>query len=1049
MSPIKINDKQGEGMGKTEFHEKIILPPTALCRAGLALLSSLCPLLASAETYVWNGGVEWADFGTAGNWSVNGKLSDGGSPANVPGAEDFISCDPVAQGTEYILGRFDLGGGAWTIKGWVGSTVAWKHQSVSLSNGTLVVKEPSDVASGSSARTGRRFTVESGGTLVYPAGNATTRSTLAASGLAETWTVNDGGAVEIFGAVGVQGPAGSFGAKSEVLSGGRLVFDPQKFIVGSSNNGGYAIDNYGTMELPHGVNWSGEAWSGADGACSEDRLTFRQLAGTAVLGGDFVKTARSCYSPGRMTFVLGGGTIKVSGNVRFYTADSAYDTAKGFGEQVYAEMPDSATAIVDVREGVAIDMRPFTYGDGTALTKSGLGAMILGVLPSALSVYAGSVTLAKTLSGDERVTLSEGAKVVFGAKGNDVGGLVNIGVATYTVGDGFAAGDVIATGGDAATLDAIAANFEMPEYLSDCKVRVCDGALALCLSIPVEIRARDLTLYEGDAVTNAGYIVVDARTGEVVDTGDIYGVPEYSYGYAPGSGAGSYPIAVSGLMSENLDISYREGTMTVVPSGERLVFHWKGGREFADFGDVGNWAMDAAHSVAATRLPGRNDMVANMGESYGDSVYGTSYHLAKWDFRGGERRFYGYAEVDGFTAWKNWWIDLTNGTLVVGNPTATAGPSPGVAYSRFGHLYNVWSGATLTYPANAYENKPLAHSGLLERWKIHAGGTVRAFGGVMFASASNNKGGVLVETGGTLLFSPEALSVSAFNSSGIEIVNRGDMICPRGLVWTGTGYTTTTSVASGRDELLVVQEAGRMLLGGDVMRTNNFWAAEVKLPSRLELILKGGTLEVTNSVRVVTSENSYMTHIAKWGEEAGEPYRIQAFASIAEDADVVIDVKPDSFIDMTEFMYGANARLTTRGLGRILFGETLPSELVFDGGEIAYSMPAAATVPSAVTLGSTASGRFALRVWKNSEGVIRNDRVNLSGGGLGSAVIRPTAFGFKFTYGDCIRLGSYPAGMGLPSAAHAKSGWTFCRMSGDEDSLYMRYDGGGMKVLVR
>lgn len=240
-----------------------------------------------------------------------------------------------------------------------------------------------------------------------------------------------------------------------------------------------------------------------------------------------------------------------------------------------------------------------------------------------------------------------------------------------------------------------------------------------------------------------------------------------------------------------------------------------------------------------------------------------------------------------------------------------------------------------------------------------------------------------------------------------------------------------------------------MLLGGDVMRTNNFWAAEVKLPSRLELILKGGTLEVTNSVRVVTSENSYMTHIAKWGEEAGEPYRIQAFASIAEDADVVIDVKPDSYIDMTEFMYGANARLTTRGPGRILFGETLPSELVFDGGEIAYSMPAAATVPSAVTLGSTASGRFALRVWKNSEGVIRNDRVNLSGGGLGSAVIRPTAFGFKFTYGDCIRLGSYPAGMGLPSAAHAKSGWTFCRMSGDEDSLYMRYDGGGMKVLVR
>lgn len=1036
-------------MGKRKFHGEMILPPETVCRAGLALLSSLCPVIVLAETCFWNGGVEWADFGTAGNWSVNGRLSNGGSPANVPGAEDFISCDPVTQGTEYILGRFDLGGGEWTIKGWAGSALAWKQQSVSLSNGTLTVKDPRDVASGTSARTGRLFTIETGGRLVYPAGNAMNSTVLAASGLAETWTVNDGGAVEIFGAIGVQGPAATKGAKSEVRPGGRLLLDPQALIVGSSNNGGYSIDNYGTMELPHGVNWSGNAWSGSNGGCGEDRLSFRQLAGRMALGGDFVKTAKSHHRPGRMTFVLGGGTLEVTGDVRFRTADSAYDSAKGFGEQVYAEMPDSATATVDVREGAVIDMRPFTYGEGTALTKSGLGAMVLEALPSALSVVAGSVTLAKALAGDECVTLSEGVKVVFGAKGNDVGGLANLGVATYTVGEGFAAGDVIATGGDAAALDAIAANFEIPEYLSDCKVRVRDGVLVLRLSIPVEIRARDLTLYEGDAVTNAGYIVVDARTGKVVDTDDIHGVPEYSCGYAPGSGLGAYPVEVSGLWSEDLEISYRAGTITVVSADERLTFHWKGGRGFADFGDVGNWAMDAAHSVAATRLPGRNDMVANMGESYGESVYGTSYRLAKWDFLGGERRFYGYAEVEGFTAWKNWWIDLTNGTLVVGNPTASAGPSQGVTYSRFGHLYNVWSGATLTYPANAYVNKPFAPSGLMERWEIHAGGTVRALGGVMFASASKNKGGVLVETGGTLLFSPEALSVSSFNNSGIEIVNRGDMMCPRGLVWTGTGYTTTTTAASGRDELLVVQEAGRMLLGGDVMRTNNFWAAEVKLPSRLELILRGGTLEVTNSVRVVTSENSYMTHVAKWGEEAGGPYRTQAFASIAEDADVAIDVKPGSFIDMTEFTYGANARLTTRGSGRILFGETLPPVLVFDGGEISYSAPTATTVPSTVAFGGAATGRFALRVWKDADGTVRNDNVDLSGGVLGSAAIRPTAFGFKFTYGDCIRLGSYPAGMELPPAAHAKRGWTFCRMFGDEDSLYMRYDGGGMKVLVR
>ena len=1009
--------------------------------AGVVALLATHPAAALAVTNVWNAGTSWADFGTLSNWSVGKKLADGGTAATaLPGEDDFISCDPTLEGSSYVLGRFDLGGSAWTIKGWSLSSTAWKTQLVSLTNGTLTVKEPNDKAAGAATTAGRWFTVENGAKLVYPAGNTTSDTGLASSGLSETWTVQGGGEVEIYSAISVAGKEKTF-ATSTILAGGKLVFRPSSFGVSSWNDVGYSIDNYGALDLANGLDWTGKAATGSKGGVDEDRLRVRQLGGKTILGGDFVKTAKSNYCPGRMTFVLGGGTLEVTGDAKFYTADSAKDETKGFGEQVYAEMPDAATAMVDVAGGATIDMTPFTYGANAALTKVGAGAMTLAALPASLTVNAGSVTFSQALAGEGSVTFAEGAKAVLAAKENDLTGVANATVADWTLGEGFAVGDVVATGADAATLEAVAAKLALPSALSDAgvKARVRDGAIVLYLATTVEIKVRDLTLYAGDEAANAGYVVVNKKTGEVIENAALAGTPTFVCDYAAGSETGTYDITVSGLSSEDLTIeTITAGKVTVVPADERKTFYWKGGTAFADFGDVANWATDA-DGTAATRLPGRNDFIANVGsESEATAVYGTKYRLAKWDLLGGAQRFYGYVPVDTTKKWQNWWIDLTNGTLTVGNPTANANKITGGSQGAFGHLYNVWNGATLVYPADSYDNGALAGSGLMERWEIHAGGTVWALGGLMFVSTTKYKGGALVEDGGTLYLSPEALSVGSNNPSGIEIVNRGEMICPEGLVWTGTGYNSSTTAESGRDELLVVQESGRMLLGGDVMRTNNI-AKTTTLASRLELILKGGVLEVTNSVRVATSANS--------AEGRGDEYLKQAFASFDDGADVVIDLKPGAFLDLTEFTYGTDVKVTTKGTGRVLFGEAMPSSLVFVGGALEYATPAADAAACPVSFGDGASGTFALRAWKNADGAICCDALDLSAGVPEGVVIKPSPCGFRFKRGETIRLGDYSADLALPSAERAAKGWVFCRTEGDATGLYLCRDRGFVMTI--
>lgn len=81
---------------------------------------------------------------------------------------------------------------------------------------------------------------------------------------------------------------------------------------------------------------------------------------------------------------------------------------------------------------------------------------------------------------------------------------------------------------------------------------------------PLTVTARDATAIYGDAPMNAGVTYsgfVNDETASVLE-----GTLAYSYGgYAEGSSVGSYAITPSGLTSGNYAISFRQGTLTILP----------------------------------------------------------------------------------------------------------------------------------------------------------------------------------------------------------------------------------------------------------------------------------------------------------------------------------------------------------------------------------------------------------------------------------------------------------------------------------------------------
>lgn len=264
--------------------------------------------------------------------------------------------------------------------------------------------------------------------------------------------------------------------------------------------------------------------------------------------------------------------------------------------------------------------------------------------------------------------------------------------------------------------------------------------------------------------------------------------------------------------------------------------------------------------------------------------------------------------------------------------------------------------------------------------------------------------------------------------------NCGTLIAPHGVNWGGAGYNCNLCVA--KDRLRFRQSGGVMRLGGDFRKTGkNFY-----IPGEMTFELAGGVLEVTNSVSFYTAESAYNVE---------SNFYEQVFAEMPEGASATIDVKVGSSIDMTPFTYGANAALVKDGPGSVTFGSVLPSALTVNGGTVAFAAPTAGTAPSTIAIGSGFTGKFRLRVWKDGEGNVVNDTIDFGEGLTGGFLIKPQLYGFRLKAGETIRLGYWPAASELPAATFADRNWTFCRVDGDPDSVYLRYSPVGGLVILR
>ena len=446
---------------------------------------ALLALSAAGDVFYWQGGNSFAEYDETSNWkmlSSNGELV---AADRIPGVADRIWTGGSSYSGIYRIGRFDMDGGSHTVDGYsAGASITnWKDYWIDVTNGMLTINHCGYAycVTNGAGYVGHRYTIWNGGTLVLPDLVSSSISP-AASGLNETWTVKSGGRLELYARLQPQG-GGTDYKVSAIEPGGTMIFKSPVFGTGVYNGGGVSIENSGTFIAENGFLWNVLGYYTGGNSTGEDKLRLRQLAGTMLLGGDFAKTKANDTRPGRMMFELSGGTLIVTNSVRFYTAEVAktLNNKQFYPQQVYAEMPDGASATVDVKVDSSIDMSLFTYGENTSLVKTGVGRMTIGeTYPATLTVNAGSLFLGSAGIADlAGVTMAEGTTLGFAVPGialDDIPGASSI---RFTIPEDFPANGKVFSSTNALLLQTVLANFDMPPELSDYTLVVQDASLIL------------------------------------------------------------------------------------------------------------------------------------------------------------------------------------------------------------------------------------------------------------------------------------------------------------------------------------------------------------------------------------------------------------------------------------------------------------------------------------------------------------------------------------------------------------------------------------------
>ena len=429
-------------------HMHIILA-SAVALAALAL--------SAGNVFYWHGGdTTWRQWSDSSFWSL--EQSNKVNPDKlIPGKEDSLWRCGTWNG---VYGKFDLGGEVREIAGFAsgdaptrGGSANWVNYTLYLTNGTLIVDNPTRIANN-----GKSFDVYSDAVVTLGGNEAGISYPSGFSGMTEKWKIRNGGRMNV-----LTSDIRLVCVTVEVDAGGTFYFDPDYFCIHNDCSGASTFSNSGIFMAPRGIRWNG-----ADPWGSKKKLTVTQSAGTMYLGGDFTKTTKD-DNAAPLVFRLAGGTLVASNAVAFV------DNARN---EVSASMTGSAT--VETAEDAVLDMSLFTYSDGVTLTKTGAGLLIIRSRPSTLSVAAGTVRFDEATDGTG-VTLAPGTAVVFGAQDNVLAAPDDwTGMSFGVVGEAFPAGAVVMTSEDADFMayvaDAVNASGTVA---ADFKAQVKDGAVRI------------------------------------------------------------------------------------------------------------------------------------------------------------------------------------------------------------------------------------------------------------------------------------------------------------------------------------------------------------------------------------------------------------------------------------------------------------------------------------------------------------------------------------------------------------------------------------------
>ena len=394
----------------------------------IALVALVASGFCLGDVFYWRGSNSaWSDWTNIsdGGWSLN--KSSHSAPAHVPGTDAADRLWPFGVQSRNYIGKFNLGGGSYTFAGYSSENdvpANWERYQLQITNGTLTVSDFTKPFRNNStseyAPIAWRYDVWNGAIFNLHTTLGGFNKSFGASGLYENWYVMSGGRMNL------PGPFVPCALTVTVNSGGIFNVADGTFRINNASNSGYPnkIDNSGTLLLPNGLDWvTGDPWSNSPDYSK--KITVTQIAGETRMGGDFKKTGLESHNyKVMMKFVLQGGTLTTEANssVAFI---SHTDRNSGYtkSEEVFAEMPASASATVQTLTGSTLDMSLFTYGSGATLTKTGAGTLVLADRPAMVNVTAGVLKLVNAVSDLSGVTVQGDASIYWPPSGSSINGL--------------------------------------------------------------------------------------------------------------------------------------------------------------------------------------------------------------------------------------------------------------------------------------------------------------------------------------------------------------------------------------------------------------------------------------------------------------------------------------------------------------------------------------------------------------------------------------------------------------------------------------------------